>query len=124
MTYKRAMQNSMWINRTGSHATVPSATGRVDLMPPWAIEPEEYYNTLRGQYQKLVEYRQLLEDKVRPLKEALKRRALREDEKLREKEVNRRIADVVNTKREIIGNIDRDQTLMAEKLARLKEHFS
>jgi hypothetical protein len=71
--YKTALRNQMRIHRTGSHSTMPAATGRVDLMPQWAQPPEEYYNTLREQFGLLVVYVSDLQEQIAPYTQALKR---------------------------------------------------
>ena len=44
-----------YISRVGSHATKPRAGGRIDDVPSWAKEPEEYYNSIRDRYQALAD---------------------------------------------------------------------
>jgi len=48
--FKNASDNLNFIARTASHATKPSHTGRINDIPSWAREPEEYYNSIRDQY--------------------------------------------------------------------------
>lgn len=48
--YGKASDNQAYISRTGSHATKPHPTGRIDDIPAWAAEPEQYYNKLRDEY--------------------------------------------------------------------------
>lgn len=70
--YKSAMRNLMRITRTGNDATKPHPVGRVDMMPAWAEEPEEYYNTLREQFARLVAYIDEFKTRIVPLDELLK----------------------------------------------------
>jgi hypothetical protein len=77
--YKKASQAQQRIHRTGSHATMPSATGRIDLMPAWAVEPEEYYNTLREQFAHLVDYLAVLRERIAPYTDMLKRPMLKDE---------------------------------------------
>ena len=53
MTYKSTGDSKDWIERSGSHATRPSATGRIDDLPSWAKEPEEYFNSINQQWQSI-----------------------------------------------------------------------
>ena len=62
MTYKGNQDSIDWIGRTGSHATRPLANGRIDLAPHEA-KPEDYYNTVKDQWQSL--YKQLGETRER-----------------------------------------------------------
>jgi hypothetical protein len=50
MTFKNTSGSLNHIARVASASTRPRATGRIDLIPPDAKEPEEYYNTIRDQY--------------------------------------------------------------------------
>lgn len=50
MTFKGTSEGLNHIARVASAATRPRANGRIDLIPPDAREPEEYYNTIRDQY--------------------------------------------------------------------------
>lgn len=72
--YKKSLRAQMRIHRTGNHSVMPAATGRIDLIPAWAEEPEEYYNALRVQYENLRTYLADMIDKITPLNEAMKRR--------------------------------------------------
>lgn len=67
------MDSQMRHARTGNHSTKEAATGRVKLMPAWALEPEEYYNTLRLQYDILVAHLHDLHEQIRPYTDTLKR---------------------------------------------------
>ncbi len=49
--FKTTQDNEDWLKRTGSHANRPFANGRIDDLPSWAQEPEEYFNSLRQQYE-------------------------------------------------------------------------
>jgi len=53
--FKNASDNLNFIARTASHATKPSRTGRINDIPSWAREPEEYYNSIRDQYRSLAD---------------------------------------------------------------------
>jgi hypothetical protein len=53
--FKASSDKLDYINRVGSHATKARGTGRIDDIPPWAREPEEYYNSIRDQYQALAD---------------------------------------------------------------------
>ena len=48
--YRKTSESGNYLERVASHATKPSATGRIDDIPKWAQEPEEYYNSLKEQY--------------------------------------------------------------------------
>jgi hypothetical protein len=50
MTFKGVSEGLNHIARVASASTRPHANGRIDLIPPDALEPEEYYNTIRDQY--------------------------------------------------------------------------
>jgi hypothetical protein len=50
MTFKTASDLQSYQQRVGSHATKEHPTGRIDAVPEWAQEPEEYYNTIKQQY--------------------------------------------------------------------------
>lgn len=45
--FKKSSDREAFIHRTGSHATKEYASGRIDAIPTWAKEPEEYYLSLR-----------------------------------------------------------------------------
>jgi hypothetical protein len=53
MTFKKTSDAQSYLDRTGSHATKPSPTGRIDMLPSWAEEPEAYYNSLLERYNSL-----------------------------------------------------------------------
>jgi len=55
MTYKNASDLQDYQKRVGSHATKPSRTGRINDLPAWAKEPEEYYRSIRDQVQSLID---------------------------------------------------------------------
>lgn len=53
MTFKSTSQNLNHIQRVASASTRPRANGRIDMIPEDAREPEEYYNSIRVQYEVL-----------------------------------------------------------------------
>jgi hypothetical protein len=71
MTYKSFSEAMNHIKRTGSAATREHATGRIDMIPADAREPEEYYNTIRDQYAVLHKQFVANQDRLTWLKAAL-----------------------------------------------------
>lgn len=53
--YKNSTNQLHYIKRAGSHSTKESRTGRIDAIPAWAQEPEDYYNSIRDQYRLLAD---------------------------------------------------------------------
>jgi hypothetical protein len=51
MTFKGVSNVENYLRRTGSHATKEQRTGRIDTIPTWAQEPEQYYNSIKEQSQ-------------------------------------------------------------------------
>jgi hypothetical protein len=45
--YKTTSDRTTYLERVASHSTKEHATGRIDNIPSWAKEPEEYYLSLR-----------------------------------------------------------------------------
>jgi len=70
--YKGAHDKQSFTQRTASHATKPYASGRVDGIPPWAAEPEEYYRSIRGQWQALNDQLRDCQDKLAAIRQRLK----------------------------------------------------
>lgn len=56
------------IKRVASHATKPSARGRIDLLPEWAQEPEAYYNSLLERYESLCAQREVVQEELSGIK--------------------------------------------------------
>jgi hypothetical protein len=54
MMYKQTSDSHDYLKRVGSHSTKAHPTGRIDDIPAWAADPEQYYNTLRDQYTNLI----------------------------------------------------------------------
>jgi hypothetical protein len=50
MTFKATSEAENYLARTGSSSTRPMANGRIDMIPPDARAPEEYYRSIRDQY--------------------------------------------------------------------------
>jgi hypothetical protein len=48
MTFKGVSNVENYLRRTGSHATKEQRTGRIDAIPTWAQEPEQYYNSVKA----------------------------------------------------------------------------
>lgn len=69
MTYKRTLDATTRIARTASHATKPHPLGRIDAIPRWAAEPEDYYNSLRQSYQSIVDQYRAAKADLDPLDE-------------------------------------------------------
>jgi hypothetical protein len=55
MSFKSTSENLNHIKRVASTSTRLSPTGRIDLIPENAREPEEYYNEIRDQYKLLAD---------------------------------------------------------------------
>jgi vacuolar-type H+-ATPase subunit I/STV1 len=53
--FKDSADKLDYIKRVGSHATKPRPSGRIDEVPAWAAEPEQYYNSVRDQYRLLAD---------------------------------------------------------------------
>jgi hypothetical protein len=53
--FKGSQDNQDWLNRTGSHATRPLSNGSFSELPSWAKEPEEYFNTIKQQWESILE---------------------------------------------------------------------
>ena len=70
--YKGADDKQSYTKRTGSHATKPFASGRVDGIPPWAAEPEEYYRNIRDQWRVLNDQLRECQDKLAQIRERLR----------------------------------------------------
>ena len=51
--FKDASDKQNFITRTASHATKEHRSGRIDAIPEWAEKPEEYYNSLKEQFESL-----------------------------------------------------------------------
>jgi Iap family predicted aminopeptidase len=72
MTYKTANENLNHIHRVASASTREHANGRIDMIPPNAREPEEYYNTIRDQYFAMNASFVRNQERLRVLKEQLR----------------------------------------------------
>jgi hypothetical protein len=70
--YKSLSDLSHYLERAGSHATKESRTGRIDAIPKWAQEPEQYYNSLRDRYQSLAAQLKQAEHDLAEINEKLK----------------------------------------------------
>lgn len=66
--FKGTQDNNDWLKRTGSHATRPFANGRIDDLPPWAREPEEYYQSIKKQWDSILEQLHLARERVHDAK--------------------------------------------------------
>lgn len=62
--YKGSNERQSFVGRTGSHATKPHGTGRIDHVPPWAEEPEAYYNDVRDRYRSLADQLRKAQDQL------------------------------------------------------------
>jgi hypothetical protein len=70
--FKNSNDKLNYLNRTGSHATKESATGRINAIPQWAQEPEQYYNSLRDQFIAIRDQRLDYQQKLTEIREKLK----------------------------------------------------
>jgi hypothetical protein len=77
--FKKASDNLSYLERTGSHATKASPTGRIDMLPAWAQEPEEYYNSLLERYKSLCAQRDQCQRQLEALNLRLKETLPRKD---------------------------------------------
>ena len=77
--FKKASDNLSYLERTGSHATKPSPTGRIDMLPAWAQEPEAYYNSLLERYNSLRAQLDHCQEQLAALKLKLKATLPRKD---------------------------------------------
>lgn len=53
--FKGASDKSTYLDRTASHSTKEWASGRIDAVPPFAQEAEDYYRSLRNQYDRVLD---------------------------------------------------------------------
>lgn len=72
--YKGASDKLSHINRVASHATKPHGNGRIDEIPSWAREPEEYYNSIKQQYESIGTRLYQAREKVISIKQKLKQK--------------------------------------------------
>lgn len=72
MTYKSTSDNLNYIERVASHSTKEHRTGRIDMVPTWAREPEEYYNAMRDRWSSLAEQLLKCETELQQINEKLK----------------------------------------------------
>jgi hypothetical protein len=72
MMYKGTQQNLDRIQRVASHATKESPTGRIEDLPSWAREAEEYFNSLNQQFDSLRHQREAAEVKLRGINDKLR----------------------------------------------------
>jgi hypothetical protein len=77
--FKKSSDALSYLERTGSHATKPSPTGRIDMLPAWAQEPEAYYNSLLERYNSLCAQRDQCQQQLEALKLKLKATLSRKD---------------------------------------------
>jgi hypothetical protein len=70
--FKKSSDQLHFIERTGSHSTKASRTGRIDDIPPWAAEPEEYYNSIRDRWHLLHEQLMDAQEKLTAINEKLR----------------------------------------------------
>jgi hypothetical protein len=77
--FKKASDAVAYLERTGSHATKPSPTGRIDMLPAWAQEPEAYYNSLLERYNSLCAQRDRCQEQLGALNLKLKATLARKD---------------------------------------------
>jgi hypothetical protein len=52
--YKTSSDQQHYLARTGSHSTKESRTGLIRNIPAWALPAEEYYNSLKEQFDLLI----------------------------------------------------------------------
>jgi hypothetical protein len=70
--YKGSADRLSYLARVSSHATKPLASGRIDEIPPWAQEPEAYYNSVRDRYRSLAEQLTTAREKLTEINETLR----------------------------------------------------
>src|SRR5262252_8654797 len=65
--FKRASESLNHISRTASASTREQASGRIDAIPKWALEPEEYFQTLKARWNSLGEQRDKIQKRLSDL---------------------------------------------------------
>lgn len=113
--YKTTSDKLDRIARVSSHATKGSPTGRVDDLPPDVQEAENYYASLRDQWEKIQDELHTLSNEVHDLKQRL-RSTLPHQE-------FRRVRDTLDRKAERLVMLQRESGDM-RAMARAASHES
>lgn len=77
--FKSTSENLNHINRVASASTREHATGRIDMIPAWAREPEEYYNSVKQQWEVLSSRMREIADQLAEINYKLKRQLPRNE---------------------------------------------
>jgi hypothetical protein len=73
--YKGSSDKLSYIDRVASHSTKARPSGRIDDIPAWAREPEEYYNSVRDQYRLLADQLAKIQHDLAAINEKMKVKA-------------------------------------------------